>query len=152
MPSYRKRPRTKAPPPLAGGGEQSDAQQTIARGKGLNPTQRACELRARPSSAEHQLWQHLRRKTVHGHRFRRQFPLGPYFADFCCLPVRLVIEVDGDHHAEPQQVLHDVRRTEWLNCNRFHGIRFAAAARRGRGRDSFARSGKRRLMMRANIQ
>lgn len=127
MPSYRQRPRRKLPPPLAGGGEQSDAQQAIARGRGRNSTRRSRELRAQASEAEQNLWRYLRRKTVHGHRFRRQFPLGPYFADFCCLPVRLVIEVDGDRHAEPQQVLYDVRRTEWLNRNRLHVIRFAAA-------------------------
>ena len=127
MPNYRKRPRKKFPPPLAGGGERLDAQQTIARGRGLNPTQRSRELRIQASEAEQRIWRYLRRKTVHGHRFRRQFPLGPYFADFCCLPVRLVIEVDGDQHAEPAQALHDVRRTEWLNRNRFHVIRFAAS-------------------------
>ena len=126
MPNYRKRPRKRLPPPLAGGGEQSDAQQTIARGRGLNPAQRSRDLRAQASEAEQRLWRYLRRKTIHGHRFRRQFPLGPYFADFCCLPVRLVIEVDGNQHAEPAQALHDSQRTAWLNQSRFHVIRFAA--------------------------
>jgi very-short-patch-repair endonuclease len=126
MPTYRKRPRRKSSLPFAGGGEQSDAQQTIARG-GHNPTQRARELRMHASAAEQELWRYLRRGTVHSHRFRRQFPLGPYFADFCCLPVRLVIEVDGEQHAESAQVLHDERRTTWLNRNRFRVIRFASS-------------------------
>ena len=127
MPSYRKRPRRKLPPPLAGGGEQSDAQQTIARGRGLNATHRSRELRAQASHAEQKLWRYLRRKPMHGHRFRRQFPLGPYFADFCCLPVRLIIEVDGEQHGERTQALHDARRTAWLNHNWFHVVRFAAS-------------------------
>jgi very-short-patch-repair endonuclease len=68
----------------------------------------------------------LRRKTICGHRFRRQFSLGPYFADFVCLPVRLVVEVDGNQHFEPQQIAHDERRTAWLERNNFEVIRFWA--------------------------
>jgi very-short-patch-repair endonuclease len=127
MPSYRKRPRKILPPPLAGGGEQPDAQQTIAWEKRLNPTQRSRELRTQASEAEQKLWRYLRRKTVHSYRFRRQFPLGPYFADFCCFPVRLIIEVDGNQHTEAMQAVHDARRTAWLNRNSFHVIRFAAS-------------------------
>jgi very-short-patch-repair endonuclease len=106
-----------------------DAQQTIARGRGrpLNATQRSRELCAQSSAAEQKLWRYLRRKAIHGHRFRHQLSLGPYFADFCCLAARLVVEVDGNQHAEPAQALHDIRRTAWLNRNRFHVIRFAAS-------------------------
>ena len=31
-------------------------------------------------------------------KFRRQQPLGPFVADFCCMEVGLVIEVDGGQH------------------------------------------------------
>ncbi len=122
MPSYRKRPRRNLPPPLAGGGEQSDAQQTMARGRA--PTQRSRELRAQSSEAEQKLWRHLRRKQIGSFRFRRQFSLGPYFTDFVCLPARLVIEVDGSQHAQEPQALHDARRTAWLNRNDFRVLRF----------------------------
>jgi len=67
------------------------------------------------------------RKQLNGLRFRRQFPLGPYFADFVCLPVRLVIEMDGSQHGEASQVAHDIRRTAWLNRNNFRVIRFWAS-------------------------
>ncbi|MCO5056460.1 MAG: endonuclease domain-containing protein [Rhizobiaceae bacterium] len=30
----------------------------------------------------------------------RQFPIGPYFADFCCRSRKLVVEVDGSQHAD----------------------------------------------------
>ena len=43
---------------------------------------------------EYALWQELR-KLKCGVRFRRQHPIGDYIADFVCLPIRLVIEVDG---------------------------------------------------------
>jgi hypothetical protein len=42
----------------------------------------------------------LRRRQLQGHKFRRQVPIGPYFADFACLDARLVVEVDGDHHGD----------------------------------------------------
>jgi very-short-patch-repair endonuclease len=122
MPTYRKRPRKNIPPPLAGGGEQSH--QAIVRGRG---TLRARQLRANASDAEQKLWRLLRQKQLNGLRFRRQFPLGPYFADFVCLPARLVIEVDGNQHGEVTQVAHDMRRTVWLSRNNFRVIRFWAS-------------------------
>ena len=50
--------------------------------------------------AEKRLWQRLRGKQMCGLRFRRQEPLGNYIADFYCAAARLVIELDGDSHAE----------------------------------------------------
>lgn len=85
---------------------------------------RARELRANSTNAEKKLWDMLRRKQIKGFRFRRQYPLGPYFADFVCLPARLVIEVDGGQHAEPEQEAHDRRRTMWLKRERFRELRF----------------------------
>jgi very-short-patch-repair endonuclease len=83
-------------------------------------------LRATASDAEARLWDSLRRKQVNGLRFRRQFPLGPYFGDFVCLPARLVIEVDGSQHGEAAQMMRDARRTAWLQKSGFHVIRFSA--------------------------
>jgi very-short-patch-repair endonuclease len=93
----------------------------MARGRGA--TQRARELRSQSSEAELRLWRFLRRKNVHGHRFRRQYQLGPFYPDFVCLPVKLVVEVDGRQHAEPHQAAHDLRRTAWLERNRFRVLR-----------------------------
>jgi len=76
------------------------------------------------TNAEQKLWQALRRKHINGFRFRRQYQLGPYFADFICLPARLVIEVDGDSHADEEQIQHDLRRTAWMNSQRFRVLRF----------------------------
>jgi very-short-patch-repair endonuclease len=122
MPSYRKRPRKNIPPPLAGGGKQSDAAHSIAWGRGKTFVSR--QLRTSSSEAERKLWYYLKRKQLSGLRFRRQFPLGPYFADFVCLSARLVIEVDGSQHGELAQVAHDARRTAWLERNGFRVLRF----------------------------
>jgi very-short-patch-repair endonuclease len=83
-------------------------------------------LRANASEAEQKLWHHLRLKQVNDLRFRRQFPLGPYFGDFVCLPARLVVEVDGSQHGDAGQMAHDARRTIWLEQNEFRVIRFSA--------------------------
>jgi very-short-patch-repair endonuclease len=84
---------------------------------------RARELRRNMTSAERILWSHLRKKQIEGVRFRRQFPLGPYFADFVCLSARLIIEVDGASHVEPVQKQYDRRRTLWLGGEGFRVLR-----------------------------
>ena len=94
-----------------------------ARGRG-KATLRSRALRKQSTEAEKLLWQKLRRKQFHGLRFHRQFPLGPYFGDFVCLPARLVIEIDGGQHAEGAQADHDKRRTDWLRTENFRVLRF----------------------------
>jgi len=83
---------------------------------------KARELRKNPTDAERKLWSHLRRRQIGGHKFRRQLPLGPYFVDFVCLEKKLVVEVDGGQHNE--QGDYDVKRTEWLEAQRFRVLRF----------------------------
>jgi very-short-patch-repair endonuclease len=39
----------------------------------------------------------------------------------------LVVEVDGNQHSEPEQAIHDARRTAWLERNRFRVVRFWAS-------------------------
>lgn len=58
----------------------------------------ARQHRNHPTIAEQRLWQLLRRRQVDGFRFRRQFPVGPYFADLFCPAVRVALELDGDSH------------------------------------------------------
>jgi very-short-patch-repair endonuclease len=56
-----------------------------------------------------------------GLKFRRQHPIGPYFADFACLSRKLVIEIDGDRHA--LQVDADNRRTATMEREGWRVIR-----------------------------
>ena len=79
-------------------------------------------LRKNPTDAEQKLWSCLRRKQLHGYRFRRQRPIGPYIVDFVCLEVSLIIEVDGGQHAE--QIEKDEARTSFLEKEGFRVIRF----------------------------
>jgi very-short-patch-repair endonuclease len=80
--------------------------------KALNSTQRARarRLRREQTDAEARLWLRLRNSQINGAKFRRQQPLGPFVADFCCMEVGLVIEVDGGQHSERE--LADARRTQ----------------------------------------
>ena len=57
-------------------------------------------MRREMSRTERRLWQRLKGRQLNGFKFRRQVPLGPYVVDFACLEARLVVEVDGEHHAE----------------------------------------------------
>lgn len=54
--------------------------------------------RKSPTRAEALLWRLLRKRQIDGFQFRRQFPIGPYFADFFCVTARLAVEVDGESH------------------------------------------------------
>jgi very-short-patch-repair endonuclease len=70
--------------------------------------------RKEPTPAENLLWQKvLRNRQFHGYKFLRQKPIGPYVADFYCAKLNLVIEIDGDTHAE--QAGYDEQRTAYLN-------------------------------------
>ena len=83
---------------------------------------RARELRRAMTPAEKKLWQHIRDNQL-GVQFRRQHAVGPYIVDFFCAKSKLVIEVDGDTHAE--QMEYDAERTKWLNEQKqYRVIRF----------------------------
>jgi very-short-patch-repair endonuclease len=70
---------------------------------------KAWEFRRDSSRAERLCWHLLRDRRINGVKFRRQHPIGRYFADFACVFRKLVVEIDGEHHAF--QVEADARRT-----------------------------------------
>ena len=87
--------------------------------------ERARELRKNMSVPERLLWHRLRLRPA-GLKFRRQHPIGDYVVDFCCLPERLVIEVDGSVHDIPDRVRSDDQRTEFIRENGFRVLRVTA--------------------------
>ena len=114
-------------PPLTGGGLKSSSPVKGRRGRGLplasteragsgvlpynkNLTERARENRKNPTKAESKLWNEvLRMRQFAECKFLRQKPIGNYIVDFYCSELRLVIEIDGDSHAET--VEYDAERT-----------------------------------------
>ena len=73
-------------------------------------TQRAKSLRATQTEAEGLLWSLSRGKQLGNMTFRRQHPIGPFFADFACVSQRLAVEWDGGYHdlVQDKEVLRDV--------------------------------------------
>ena len=47
-------------------------------------------------------------------KIRKQHVLGKYIADFYCASAKLIIELDGSQHYEPQGEIRDKIRTEFL--------------------------------------
>lgn len=68
------------------------------------------------------LWNCLRGRQCSGFKFRRQHPVGPYFADFCCIECALIIEADGDSHEANLE--RDGVRDRFLAANGFAVLRF----------------------------
>jgi BirA family biotin operon repressor/biotin-[acetyl-CoA-carboxylase] ligase len=85
-------------------------------------TARARTLRREATPAERALWPYLARRLL-GAKFSRQMPLGPFFADFLCRELLLVIELDGhSHDVAPQR---DVQRDAWMAAHGFAVLRFS---------------------------
>jgi len=82
---------------------------------------RARELRRTMTPAEKKLWQYIRDNQL-GVEFRRQHAVGPYVVDFFCAQAKLVIEVDGDTHADSKQAGYDAERTQWLNEQKHYRV------------------------------
>lgn len=87
-------------------------------------SERARDLRRDPSRAERICWELIRAHRLQGAKFRRQHPIGPYFADFACVSKRLVIEIDGHQHGDRQEA--DARRTAFMEGLGWRIVRFAA--------------------------
>ena len=73
---------------------------------------------------ERLLWWKLRARQFLGLKFRRQHGIGPYIVDFYCAERSLVIEIDGDTHAEPNQIQKDVLRDRYLQSLGLHVVRY----------------------------
>lgn len=90
------------------------------RGGNENKVTRARQLRKTENDAEEMLWHELRGRRLNGHKFVRQLPIGPFFADFACREANLVVEVDGSQHAGS---ITDRFRDETMNRNGWSVLR-----------------------------
>ena len=91
------------------------------RGPNTVKTQQARRLRRDSTDAELKLWDRLRSRLLHGHKFVRQTPIGPCIVDFVCRDRWLVVEVDGSQHADNPS---DVQRDQWLMDRGYRVLRF----------------------------
>jgi very-short-patch-repair endonuclease len=81
-------------------------------------------LRSNMTGTETRLWSRLRARQLQGLKFRRQHGIGPYIVDFYCPEQSLIIEVDGDSHADADQILKDRQREKYLQSFGLHVIRY----------------------------
>ncbi len=95
--------------------------------RGPDPYQlpRARELRKSSTLAEARLWEQLRGKRLDGFKFRRQHPVGTYFADFACRSEGLIVEVDGATHSTAAELEHDRKRSAFLRAQGYRVMRIS---------------------------
>jgi len=85
---------------------------------------RAKELRHSDTLAEKLAWGLLRNRQLLRYKFRRQVPLGNVIVDFCCLSLKLVVELDGAGHDYRAKVKRDRLRDQELEKTGYRVLRF----------------------------
>ena len=80
-------------------------------------------LRKEMTRQERHLWYDFLKnlpQTVH-----RQKVIGNFVVDFCIPTCKLVIELDGSQHTEPQALTYDRQRTAFLQAQGYRVLRYA---------------------------
>ena len=86
----------------------------------------AKDLRKNMTKAEACIWKYLlSRRTMKGYQFRRQRPILNYIADFVCLELLLIIEIDGVTHNNDESREADYQRDQALGAVGFTVLRFS---------------------------
>ena len=85
--------------------------------------QNARNLRKNMTKQERHLWYDCLRYCTP--RFRRQEIIGNYIADFFCHEAKLIIELDGSQHCEPEAAEKDNIRTAYFHSLGIHVLRFS---------------------------
>jgi very-short-patch-repair endonuclease len=75
---------------------------TVAERRGRKRDSHATEFarnqRATANEFASDAWQMLRNRNCCSEKFRREYVIEPYTVDFCCIALKLVVEIDGEHH------------------------------------------------------
>jgi very-short-patch-repair endonuclease len=79
-------------------------------------------MRHAPVNTEKVFWNEVRDRKLGGHKFRRQYLIGPYIADFVCVEKKLIVELDGIVHANRPN--YDKERDEILESQGYRVMRF----------------------------
>ena len=88
-------------------------------GRTREETAFARSLRRDVSKTEDRLWPHLRAGQM-GAPFRRQHVIDHGFPDYCCVPLKLIVEIDGPHH-DP---FRDMRKDRRMSRRGYDTLRF----------------------------
>ena len=71
------------------------------------------------------VWQWIRNRQVCGQKFRREYPVPPYTADFCCTELKFILEVDGADHFTEEGKERDRIRDEFLAGQGYRVVRIS---------------------------
>lgn len=91
-----------------------DRRRERGRGRSAEAIGFARLQRATANGFAQDVWQMLRNRRCRGQKFRREYPIPPYTADFCCVALGLVIEVDGEPHTTEAGKRQDQQRDRIL--------------------------------------
>jgi very-short-patch-repair endonuclease len=74
----------------------------------------ARDQRVRANEFARDVWQIVRNRGCRNQKFRREYPIPPYTADFCCVALKLIVEVDGEPHQTDEGREYDRSRDRYL--------------------------------------
>ncbi|MCE9554399.1 MAG: endonuclease domain-containing protein [Planctomycetes bacterium] len=83
----------------------------------------ARDQRATANEFARTVWQWVRNRQVCGQKFRREVPIPPYTADFCCVELKLILEIDGADHLTETGRERDRVRDDFLDRNGYRVVR-----------------------------
>jgi very-short-patch-repair endonuclease len=86
--------------------------------------ERRKQLRNNLTPAEAFLWAQLKSRQLDNKRFTKQHSIGNYIVDFYCASEKLIIELDGEVHNNPEAQEYDRKRTIYLESQGYKVIRF----------------------------
>jgi very-short-patch-repair endonuclease len=82
------------------------------------------DLKKNQTNPEEIMWSKLRNRQFMNLKFRRQYGIGEYIADFYCAELKLVIEIDGESHFTEEGIKYDEIRTTFMKSLGIKVIRF----------------------------
>jgi very-short-patch-repair endonuclease len=71
------------------------------------------------------VWQWVRNRRISNQKFRREYPIPPYTADFCCIELKLILEIDGVEHFTADGRHRDRVRDDFLESQGYRVVRIA---------------------------
>ena len=87
----------------------------------------ASDNKQQMTKSEACMWKYLLSSSqMMGYKFRRQRPIDNYIVDFICLPLKLIIEVDGITHEIDENIIRDEKRDQRLSELGYTTLRFSS--------------------------
>ena len=96
-----------------------------SRARDPEAIQFARDQRAAANEFAQTVWQWVRNRQVCRQKFRREYPLPPYTSDFCCLELKLILEIDGEDHLTEAGRERDRVRDETLAKQGYRVVRIS---------------------------